>query len=162
MRVIGLDPGTARLGWGVIEVEDGCSTAIAYGCIETDKALALGARLDQLSRELDEIIVEFKPDLAAVEELFFSKNQTTAMSVAEARGIITLTLHRHGVESLKVGPRQVKQSLTGHGGADKKQMQQMVAQLLCLPEIPKPDDAADGLALALVGWRFSRFQQINS
>ena len=156
MRVIGLDPGTARLGWGVIDVVDNQETAVAYGCIETSKDDRPGARLHLIAEELAEIIDEFKPELAAVEELFFSKNQTTAMAVAGARGVITLTLHRAGVRSVKVGPSQVKLSLTGDGKADKKQMQQMVARLLKLDQVPKPDDAADGLALALVGWRFDQ------
>lgn len=158
MRVIGLDPGTARLGWGVIEIVDHEPVAIAYGCVETPKEDAHAARLDQIFRELGDILTEFKPDLAAVEELFFTKNQTTGMAVAEARGVITLALQRAGVAAIKIGPRQVKQSLTGHGGADKKQMQQMITRLLCLPDIPKPDDAADGLALALVGWRVTRLK----
>ncbi len=155
MRVIGLDPGTARLGWGVIDVVDNQETAVAYGCIETDKKLTAGARLHQIDEELRSIIEEFKPDLAAVEELFFTKNQTTAMAVAGARGVITLALHRGDVQTVKVGPSQVKLSLTGDGKADKKQMQEMVARLLKLDQIPQPDDAADGLALALVGWRLA-------
>jgi crossover junction endodeoxyribonuclease RuvC len=156
MRIIGLDPGTARLGWGVIDVVDNVETAVAYGCIETPKEDKPGARLHQIAEELTAIIEEFKPELAAVEELFFSKNQTTAMAVAGARGVITLTLHRTGVRAVKVGPSQVKLSLTGDGNADKKQMQAMVARLLNLDKVPKPDDAADGLALALVGWRFDQ------
>lgn len=153
MRIIGLDPGTARLGWGVIDARDNVETAVAYGCLETAKSGEPGARLAQLADELDDLLREFKPDYAAVEQLFFTKNQTTAMAVAAARGVILLGLHRAGIKSVDVGPSQVKSSLTGNGRADKSQMQAMVVRLLDLEAVPKPDDAADGLALALVGGR---------
>lgn len=153
MRVIGLDPGTARLGWGVIDVTDGAEQAVAYGCIETAKTLEAAGRLLRIHLELRELLAELKPDAAVVEKLFFAKNQTTAMAVAEARGVLLLALGERELPYAEVAPRQVKLSLTGDGTADKKQMQLMVTRLLGLDEIPRPDDAADGLALALVGWR---------
>ena len=150
-RVIGIDPGTARVGWGIVDFDKDSNkkTAIAYGCIETDKKTDAAKRLAEIHKELNEILEEFLPQFASVEKLFFARNQTTAMSVSEARGVIILTLNEKNIDYKEYTPKQVKMTLTGFGHADKKQIQYMVQQILELNIIPKPDDAADGLALAL-------------
>lgn len=150
-RIIGIDPGTARVGWGLIDCERGSETALAYGCIETLAGTDPAARLAQIRDELTEILKTWKPTHAVVERLFFTKNQTTAMAVAEAKGVILLTLHDHAIPFSERTPLQVKQSITGDGKAVKKDIQKMVTKLLHLDTVPKPDDAADGLALALCG-----------
>ena len=150
-RVLGIDPGTARVGWGIVDFdnETGDKVAVAYGCIETHKDTATAGRLLEIKTELQQIIEEFKPSTASVEKLFFTNNQTTAMKVSEARGVILLTLVENNIEYTEFTPKQVKMNLVGYGHADKKQIQFMVQQILELDAIPKPDDAADGLALAL-------------
>ena len=150
-RIIGIDPGTARVGWGIVDfdTETGSKQAIAYGCIETHKDTEPAQRLVEIKQGLDELLAEFQPQNAAVEKLFFAKNQTTAMKVSEARGVILLSLAENKVAYTEYTPKQVKMNLVGFGHADKKQIQFMVQQILELDEVPKPDDAADGLALAL-------------
>lgn len=150
-RIIGIDPGTARIGWGVIDKAGHQEMALVYGCIETPAKTDPAKRLQQLRTELAEILAEWQPDLAVIERLFFAKNQTTAMAVSEARGVILLTLADANIETIERTPLQVKQSITGDGKADKKTVQMMVQRLLDLDKIPQPDDAADGLALALCG-----------
>lgn len=149
MRIIGIDPGTATIGWGVIEDTGGKPVSVAYGHIQTPKTDSPEDRLFQLSEELQAILHAYQPEEASVEELFFSTNVKTAISVAEARGVILLTLRRFGVIIAGYNPLQVKQALTGYGKADKQQMQQMVKNLLHLESTPKPDDTADALAIAL-------------
>lgn len=149
MRILGIDPGTALIGWGVIDYGRGTPTAVAYGHISTPAKTELADRLLTIADDLSEIIGRYAPDEAAVEELFFSNNAKTAMSVAQARGAIVLTLRRNGLVAHGYTPNQVKQALTSYGRADKKQMQMMVANILKLPEIPKPDDTADALAVAV-------------
>lgn len=148
-RILGVDPGTARVGWGIIDVDRGQETAVKYGCIETPKHKEAADRLLQIRRELLSLIKEFKPDFAVVERLFFSRNQKTAIAVAEARGVITMTLAEQTIGYQQLTPNEIKSSVTGNGKADKKQIQHMVQQILNLDRIPEPDDAADGLALAL-------------
>lgn len=149
MKILGIDPGTATIGWGIVEDISGKASAIAYGHIQTPKSLPPEDRLLQLADELEAILTKYQPEESAVEELFFSTNVKTAISVAEARGVILLTLRRFGVIIDSYNPLQVKQALTGYGKADKPQMQAMVKNILKLPEIPKPDDTADALAIAL-------------
>lgn len=149
MKILGIDPGTATVGWGIIEEVNGKPKAIAYGHIATDKALPMPLRLQEIRDDLAVIIKEYQPDRAAVEELFFFNNQKTVITVAEARGVILLTLADFSLSIAEYTPLEVKQSLTNYGRADKTQMQQMVQRLLSLKEIPKPDDAADALAIAL-------------
>lgn len=149
MRILGIDPGTATVGWGVISVEGGKITSVAYGHISTDKSLALEKRLAEISQDLTEIITRYQPEEAAVEELFFFNNQKTAISVAQARGCILLTLEQKRVSIAGYTPLEVKQALTNYGRADKSQVQLMVKALLKLNSIPKPDDTADALAIAL-------------
>ena len=150
-RIIGIDPGTARVGWGMIDVKNRTETALAYGCIETAKELPAAQRLQQIRDELTALLTEWKPTHAVIERLFFAKNQTTAMAVSQARGVILLALADCGIPFSEYTPLQVKQTITGNGKATKQDIQKMVTQLLHLDKIPKPDDAADGLALALCG-----------
>ncbi|MBV9120131.1 MAG: crossover junction endodeoxyribonuclease RuvC [Chloroflexi bacterium] len=145
MRVLGIDPGLATTGYGV--VEDGRS--LTYGVVLTPATMALEQRLLMIYRRLSEIMSEFLPDACAVEELFFGKNSRSAFGVAQARGIALLCAAEKGLAVEVYRPVQVKQAVASYGGADKRQVQQMVRMLLRLPEIPRPDDAADALAIAL-------------
>jgi len=129
---------------------------VVYGCIETDPKRTLIERLTDISLELNRIIKKYKPDVSAVEELFFAKNVTTALSVAQARGVILLSLSQAGLPIYEYTPNEVKQTITGSGRADKQQMQRMVQMLLTLKDIPKPDDAADALAVALTCGAFEK------
>jgi len=149
MKIIGIDPGTATIGWGVIEETGGKSVAIAYGHIQTPKTDSPEDRLLQLADELSVLLTTYQPEESAVEDLFFSTNVKTAIAVAQARGVIILTLRRFGGIIASYNPLQVKQALTGYGKADKHQMQQMVKSILHLESVPKPDDTADALAIAL-------------
>lgn len=149
MKILGIDPGTAIVGWAVIEDIKGVLAPIDYGHISTSKDKQLSERLLEIATDLTEIIKKHRPDEASVEELFFFKNVTTVMSVSQARGAILLTLQSLQVRMFEYTPLQVKQSLTGYGRAEKKQVQLMVKNILKLKEIPKPDDTADAIALAL-------------
>lgn len=149
MNILGIDPGTAIVGWGIINIEKGKTTSLAYGHISTSKDLAPEDRLAEIAGDLATIIKKYKPEEAAVEELFFFKNQKTIISVAQARGCIVLTLKELGVSIFGYTPLEVKQALTNYGRADKSQVQLMVKALLKLQNIPKPDDVADALAIAL-------------
>jgi len=150
-RIIGIDPGTARVGWGIIDYNGVSEAAIAYGCIETASGTDSEKRLQLIRDELVDILAKWQPNTAVIERLFFTKNQKTAMAVSEARGVILLTLADQSIPYIERTPLQVKQSIAGSGKADKKDIQRMVTLLLKLEKIPQPDDAADGLALALCG-----------
>jgi crossover junction endodeoxyribonuclease RuvC len=147
--ILGLDPGFADLGYGVIESGGGKDRCLDYGSIRTPSGQPFGARLKTLHDELSRLIARHRPEAAAVERLFFSTNVKTAMDVAEARGVIRLCLEQHDVPYREFGPGEVKVAVTGNGRAGKAEMQKMVVLLLGLAEIPNPDDAADALALAL-------------
>jgi crossover junction endodeoxyribonuclease RuvC len=149
MIILGIDPGTATTGYGVIESERGKIQAVGHGCILTKSTEDLENRLVTIFDELTAIIKKFKPEMAAVEELFFSSNAKTAISVGHARGVILLACSKANVPVYEYTPLQIKQAVCGYGRADKQQIQKMVRSLLCLDEIPKPDDAADGLAIAI-------------
>lgn len=149
VRILGIDPGFGRVGFGIIEGNKDLWKPVVYGCIETDPKKSLVERLVDISEELNRIIKKYQPHISAVEELFFAKNVTTAMSVGQARGVILLSLCQAGLPIYEYTPMEVKQAVTGHGGADKQQVQRMVQMLLQLKTIPKPDDAADALAIAL-------------
>lgn len=149
MIVLGIDPGTARTGYGLVSDSDGETAAIAYGAITTASDLSLSDRLLAIHRELDQLIRQYRPDQAAVEQLFFNKNVRTALAVGHARGVVMLTLAQAGVPMVEYTPLEVKLAVSGNGRADKRQIQQMVTLLLKLDKIPKPDDAADALAIAL-------------
>lgn len=149
MRILGIDPGTATVGWGIIEVAGSKNTAVAFGHITTSKDLPLAERLAEISKDIAGIVKKYQPGEAAVEELFFFKNQKTVISVAQARGSILLTLQNLRVKVSGYTPLEVKQALTNYGRADKSQVQLMAKALLKLSAIPEPDDVADALALAL-------------
>lgn len=150
MAVIGIDPGTAITGFGIIEENpDGSIQALDYGVIRTESSLKPEERLVSIYQQLGEVILRQPIESAAVERLFFQKNTKTALSVGEARGVILLALTLKGIPLVEYNPVDIKQVVTGYGRADKPQMQQMVKVLLALDEIPQPDDAADALAIAI-------------
>jgi crossover junction endodeoxyribonuclease RuvC len=149
MLILGIDPGTAIMGYGLIAQQGNRLKSIKYGVLRTAATLPLAARLLQIHQGLEAIIQEYQPDAVAVEELFFNKNTRTALAVGQARGVILLAAEQAGVEIAEYTPLQVKQGVVGYGRAEKKQIQEMVKMLLCLEEIPKPDDAADALAIAI-------------
>ena len=149
MIILGIDPGTATTGYGVIRSEKGKIQAVGYGCILTKSSGGLENRLVTIFDELTEIIKKFKPEMIAVEELFFASNAKTAISVGHARGVILLACSKAKIPVYEYTPLQIKQAVCGYGRADKQQIQKMVKALLNLEKIPKPDDAADGLAIAI-------------
>jgi crossover junction endodeoxyribonuclease RuvC len=150
MRALGIDPGTAIMGWGIVEEGgEGGLRLVDYGALTTSKDLPLARRLQILYSGLTKLIAAFQPDTAAVEELFFSKNVTTAMAVSHARGVALLALANADVPVHEYRPMAVKQAITGYGHAEKAQIQEMVRLQLGLETIPKPDDAADALAIAI-------------
>lgn len=150
MLVIGIDPGTAITGYGIVrENQDGSLYVVDYGVVETPANLPMSQRLLTLHQRLSEIILLHRPQSGAVEKLFFQRNVTTAITVGQGRGVALLALAEAGLAVGEYTPLQIKQAVAGYGGADKKQIQYMVRALLDLPEIPKPDDAADALAVAI-------------
>ena len=149
MIVIGIDPGVARLGYGVIKVDKGVATPLCYGCIQTKAGRRQAERLLTIYTEITALLTKYSPDFLAIEKLFFTKNVTSAMSVSEVRGVILLAAEQHHIPVEEYTPNQIKQAITGSGRADKEQMQEMIKRLLHLDEVPKPDDAADGLSIAL-------------
>jgi crossover junction endodeoxyribonuclease RuvC len=149
MRVLGIDPGTGILGFGVIDCHRGKNILVDAGVIRTPVKEDDAVRLQTIFEELTDIIAQTKPDQMAIEKLYFAQNVTTAMTVAQARGVAILAGKLAGLEIAEYTPLQIKQSMTGYGRADKKQMQEMVRVQLGLREIPKPDDCADALAAAI-------------
>jgi len=149
MRVLGIDPGTATTGYAVVEETVGDLHMITLGVITTPAKTPLPTRLQTIHNEIREIVTEYEPEAAAVEELFFSRNARTAMSVGHARGVILLALADSNLPIAEYTPMQIKQAVTGYGNANKHQVQEMVRMLLALPETPKPDDAADAAAVAI-------------
>lgn len=149
MKILGIDPGTATTGFGVITKEKGNLSAIDYGVISTSKRLDMHLRLNIIFQDLTELIHHHKPNIIAVEKLYFVKNITTGISVGQARGVVLLTAARADLTLLEFTPLQVKQAVTGYGQANKKQIQEMVTKMLKLPSLPQPDDAADALAIAI-------------
>ena len=149
MRVLGIDPGVATIGFGLVEVDRSRQTLLRYSGITTPAGLPLSRRLLQISEDMAELLQQFKPEEMAVEELFFTKNITTGIAVAHGRGVILLAAEQAGVPVYEYTPMQVKQAVAGYGGADKRQVMLMTQRLLKMKEIPRPDDAADALALAI-------------
>lgn len=147
--ILGIDPGLATTGWGAIKKEKNNFALIGYGCITTASKLSFPKRLDKIHRQLKQLIKKYKPKKIAVEQLFFAKNVKTALKVGEARGVILLTAIQAGFEVDEFTPLQVKQALCAYGRADKTQIQKMVKVRLNLKNLPKPDDAADALAVAI-------------
>lgn len=147
--ILGIDPGIADTGYGVIKAEGTKVTCLTYGSIKTKASDDLVTRLEILHRELDKIIKKYQPGLAAIEQLFFNKNVRTALIVGQARGVVLLTLKQNKLPVFDVTPSQVKQAVTAYGQASKAQVQKMVKLILNLRELPQPDDAADALAVAI-------------
>jgi crossover junction endodeoxyribonuclease RuvC len=149
MRILGIDPGIARVGWGVIEVQSSKFKVQNYGCIETMTGTTDEKRLEKLFAEISDVIKKEKPDAVAIEQLFFNTNAKTAMVVGQARGVLLLAASQKNLPIATYTPLQVKIALTGYGRAEKNQVGQMVKTILKLESIPKPDDTADALAIAL-------------
>ena len=161
VRVIGIDPGTAITGWGIVDGDGSDLTMVAGGVVITPAGMPLPQRLQAIYRELTVIIEQWQPETAGLEELFFSKNAKTAMAVGHGRGAAMLALANANLPISEYKPLEVKQAITGHGGADKQQMQQMVKLLLGLADIPRPDDAADALAVAICHLHSARLRLLE-
>lgn len=149
MKILGIDPGYAILGYGIIEKKGNCFSVCSYGAVTTDSSMAMPDRLKHLYTQIMEIIHEYEPDVVSIEEIFFNTNSKTAILVGQARGVIILACANSGIEIREYTPLQIKQGLVGYGRADKKQVQIMVKAILNLDEVPKPDDIADALAAAI-------------
>ena len=149
MIILGIDPGLAIVGYGVINTQKGNSRVVDYGVINTPKEDSVPVRLEKIYNGMISLVEKYNPDCIAIEELFFNTNTTTGINVAQARGVILLVCQQKKLKMYEYTPLQIKQALTGYGKAEKKQIQFMVARLLQLKAVPKPDDAADGLAVAL-------------
>jgi crossover junction endodeoxyribonuclease RuvC len=149
MVILGVDPGTARLGWGIVKDENSHQTVGAYGCLQTLKTKPDAQRLEELFNHFSQLLEKLKPDVVAVEDLFFFKNQKTVIQISQARGVILLAAQKLSLPIFSYSPLQVKMAVAGYGRADKKQVQQMTKAILRLSSIPKPDDTADALAVAL-------------
>ena len=149
MRILGIDPGIAIVGFGLVESERGSVRMLQYGAVTTEAGLPLATRLLQIENDMTALIAQLQPDEIAIEELFFSKNITTGIAVAHGRGVILCTAEKLGVPICEYTPMQVKQAVVGYGLAEKKQVMDMTRRLLHLKTVPKPDDAADALAIAI-------------
>lgn len=149
LRILGVDPGIAIVGFGLIEAENGRARMLQYGAVTTEAGLPLATRLYQIGCDMEELIAQCKPDCIAIEELFFNNNITTGIAVAHGRGVILYSAEKCGVPLYEYTPSQVKQAVVGYGKAEKRQVMDMTKRLLQLKAVPKPDDAADALAIAL-------------
>lgn len=159
MRALGIDPGTATTGYGIIDFLAGREKLVYYGTISTAVGDAMPIRLCRIKYELDRLLQDYQPDVVAVEELFYHRNSKTVITVAQSRGVVLLTAAAAGLPIAEYTPLQVKQSVVGYGNADKRQVQIMVQRILAMNEIPRPDDAADALAVAICclhSYRLSR------
>lgn len=159
MTILGIDPGLATMGWGAISYDGVKPQILDYGALITPPDMPMPQRLMSLYDGVEELCRRFDPDDIAMEELFFCKNVTTAIAVGEARGAAMVAMRKHTNNLFEYTPMQIKQAVTGYGKADKKQVQQMIKLLLNLPEIPRPDDAADGLAIAITHAHSMRMRQ---
>jgi crossover junction endodeoxyribonuclease RuvC len=160
-RILGIDPGTAIVGWAIVEGEGQDLSLVECGAIRTPATDPLADRLGAIYESINEILDRFQPHGAGVEQLFFARNITTALPVAHARGVILLAIQRRGLPLEEFTPMQVKQAVTGYGGADKAQMQEMVRLSLGLEQAPRPDDAADAVAVALCYHQTARFSRLT-
>lgn len=149
LLVLGIDPGYAIVGYGVVQYHQNRFTPIAYGAVTTKAGVEFSARLDTIYQDVAEIMRRYRPEALAIEKLFFNTNTTTAIDVAQARGVILLAAHQNGIPVYEYTPPQVKQAVTGYGKAEKKQIQELTRRLLRLEKVPKPDDTADALAMAI-------------
>ena len=158
---LGIDPGTATTGYGLVRLErDGELVAVKYGVILTPKDASSSARLEMIYDGMNDLLKEYKPETAAVEKLFFARNVTTGIAVGQARGVVMLALQKAGIEAFEYTPKEIKNAVAGYGGADKRQVQEMVRALLQLDAIPKPDDAADALAVAITHLNTKRYDAL--
>lgn len=155
MLILGIDPGYAIVGFGLVESSGGKQRLVACGAINTPAGLRLPARLRQIADDLEELIAKFRPDTLAIEELYFNNNVTTGIGVAQARGVILMTAEKMGLPICEYNPSQVKQAVVGYGKAEKRQVMDMTRRILNLSAVPKPDDAADAVAVALCHARSS-------
>jgi len=162
MRILGIDPGTATTGYGIIDIENDKTNVVNFGCVTTKAGLPLEVRLKEIAEDMDDLIKNFKPDYAAVEEIYFSKNVKTAIAVAHARGVMIQKLNEHNIPLTSYNPMQIKQAVCSDGRAKKQQVQKMVQILLDLENIPSPDDAADALAIAICHSNCLRNQSLYS
>ncbi len=160
LRVLGVDPGTAILGYGMVYYDGRDYTGVEYGAVRTPSGLPLPDRLLIIHRELTQVIEQYRPDHVAVEELFFARNARTAIAVGHARGVVLLTVAEHGIPIYEYTPMQVKQALVGYGSADKLQIQTFLKMLFGFEEVPKPDDAADAIAVAVCHCNSYRLNQL--
>lgn len=161
-RVIGIDPGTATTGWAIIEVKNNKAKPLDFGFISTKKNKSDEERLLEIFSDLEKIIKKYRPQEAAIEKIFFFKNQKTVIEVAQSRGAILLTLQQKNVKVASYTPLQVKQALTGYGRAEKKQIQEMTKNILGLKYVPKPDDVADAIAIAICHINSRNFNNFQS
>mgnify|MGYP000858717260 CR=1 FL=1 len=160
MRILGIDPGTAITGYGILDKHYHHYTVVDCGCIRTSSTLDMPKRLQEIYTSLLWLIKEYQPDEIAVEELFFNRNTTTALTVGQARGVVLLAAAQQNLNIGEYTPLQVKQAIAGYGKAEKKQVQFMVKTILNLPQIPKPDDVADALAIAICHGNWQKGQQL--
>lgn len=159
MRILGLDPGTATTGYGIVDADGGELRLVDYGAIKTAAGDPAEQRLQSIYSQINELIARHQPQRAAVEQLFFGRNITTAIAVGQARGVLLLALAGAGIPMSEYSPPKVKEAVTGYGKADKAQVQLMVRHLLNLEETPHPDDAADALAVAITHARYLAFEE---
>ena len=155
LRILGIDPGLATVGFSIVDVEKSRMRLVTCGVISTPAHTSLSSRLDRIFDDMNDLISSFSPDVMSIEELFFNTNITTGIAVAHARGVILLSAYRAGVQVFEYTPLQVKQAVVGYGRAEKNQVIDMVRRILALPAAPKPDDAADAVALAICHARSS-------
>lgn len=149
MRIIGIDPGYAIVGWGVLDYNKNHFSIVDFGAITTPAGMPFSRRLLQIYKETDALLERTKPEVLSIEKLYFQSNKTTAIDVAQARGVLILASEQHGVEVNEYTPMQIKQAVVGYGHAEKKQVMEMTRVILGLPEVPTPDDTADALAMAI-------------
>jgi crossover junction endodeoxyribonuclease RuvC len=155
---LGIDPGTATTGYGLVRLTpDGSLVVVSFGVISTPKDASAPARLQMLYQQLNDLLKLHRPDTSAVEKLFFQRNVSTALAVGQARGVVLLALQQAGVAAFEYTPNEVKQAVAGYGSAQKRQVQEMVRTLLGMPELPRPDDAADALAIAITHLNTKRY-----
>ncbi len=159
MLILGIDPGYAIIGYGVVKYENYKFTPIEYGAITTPAKINFGKRLEMIYKGVSSILEKYDVDSLAIEKLFFNTNTTTAIDVAQARGVILLSAEHHSVPTYEYTPLQVKQAVTGYGRAEKKQVMEMTRQMLSLQKVPKPDDTADALAMAICHGYSAGFSQ---
>lgn len=155
LRILGIDPGLATVGFSIVDVEKSKMKLVTCGVISTPAHTSLSSRLDRIFEDMNELLSSFSPNVMSIEELFFNTNITTGIAVAHARGVILLSAYRAGVQVFEYTPLQVKQAVVGYGRAEKNQVIDMVRRILALPAAPKPDDAADAVALAICHARSS-------